>query len=170
MEFGLQLGGGEEQKHVVLATWWFFHPDTLGLLGEFLGKQVMRNKPAPTEADILNFKKFYTDITGAAADHLIVMVQQHAGDLVYVPAGWLHTVFNKARALKLAIDATPDSDTAMLLYARTLDLISKFLAPLNMKNKYPADYARVRDVIISTCINYFFPSGESCLTESEDEL
>lgn len=108
--FGLQLKPGPAAQHQPLALWVFVHPSAAAAAGAWLATNVealaggfQTENPPRLE---LKHAVAMQQVLGSAADGtwLVRLVYQHAGDMVVVPAGWIHTVVNVQPCVKLAFD------------------------------------------------------------------
>ncbi len=85
-------------KHTVVALWAFIHPKALPLLNSALvdleiseGTKV-RTVLTPVEMRALQAKMGRSSETG---HYWLTIVEQRSGEIVQVPPGWAHCVYNK---------------------------------------------------------------------------
>ena len=98
-------------ESTVLAMWVLIHPDKAAVADEWLCVHVADDgfrhdalsiTPTPTKADMVKLRDHVgVDERGR---YYVVILEQRPGDMVHVPAGWIHCVINMASNFKLAWD------------------------------------------------------------------
>lgn len=76
----------------VLAVWVLFHPDIAGALDAWLKANGRAYGLATKGHAYLNSEE--TAQLGVQYGDKVVVVEQHAGEMVYAPPGWVHQVTN----------------------------------------------------------------------------
>ena len=82
----------------ILAVWVFVPPGKADDFAAWARQQKLNT----VEQGLYLTLKQLDELRGALPD--VVVLQQCAGDLITVPAGWMHSVINRADACKLAFD------------------------------------------------------------------
>ncbi len=139
----------EQILQSTLATWLFINPTALDAFKKWLEK--MGKSRGLLRDEDGEQPKFYLTIdqmTAAAADpdikDHVVLIQQRAGDQVYVPPGYPHYVINHLPCVKVAYDTIE------------LDHLPKYVVANQTVNTRIApnatDYVDVAKVTLSLCI------------------
>jgi hypothetical protein len=111
----------------VLAVWVFIHPSIIHQVSEWLkaktGKSFSDTSIHLTTELVSQLQAFANGIMPCGGG--VVVLNQCAGDMVYVPPGWVHQVTNALPCLKVAWDFYEDAHWA--LYAQ---MHHKIIVPL----------------------------------------
>jgi len=126
----------------VLAEWLFIRPDAAELADYWLKQNGWVDGLASDPKVHLRNLAFtsFVSYMNSILPGSVIMVEQHAGQMVYVPPGWIHQVTNKQSCLKLAWDVYDLSH--MHYYA----MLQKRLVPF-FKSAMADDYMATNAVL-----------------------
>jgi hypothetical protein len=91
----------------VLAEWTFIHPDAAEAANSWLQNNGFATGFTTVGKALLSSQQvsaMQAALADAVAGGAVRVIQQRAGDMVYVPPGWVHQVYNVRSCLKLAWD------------------------------------------------------------------